>query len=138
MSLIEEGPEKKVRMAHLAVVGSHSVNGVARIHTQILKDDVFRDYYEHTPEKFNNKTNGITQRRWLLKSNPDLARLITEAGGRSTLDGDGLHSDATAAQFGNLAGPRQRRQRHGGLGQVHVSVAVSGVHGAHPFGPLAA
>jgi glycogen phosphorylase len=81
MSIIEEEGEQRVRMAALAIVGSHSVNGVARIHTQILKDDIFRDFYELTPEKFNNKTNGITQRRWLLKSNPDLARLITEAAG---------------------------------------------------------
>ena len=79
MSLIEEDGERRVRMATLAVVGSHSVNGVAELHTQILTSEVFRDFHELWPQKFSNKTNGITQRRWLLKSNPDLARLISDA-----------------------------------------------------------
>jgi len=78
MSLIEEGPEKKVRMANLAIVGCHAINGVSRLHTEILKEDVFRDFYEMYPEKFSNKTNGITQRRWLKKANPSLASLISE------------------------------------------------------------
>lgn len=79
MSIIEEGPEKRVRMANLAIVGSHAVNGVAAIHTEILKTDVFRDFYEMWPQKFTNKTNGISQRRWLKSSNPELSGLITEA-----------------------------------------------------------
>ncbi|MBS1151281.1 MAG: glycogen phosphorylase, partial [Myxococcaceae bacterium] len=79
MSLIEEGKEKQVRMAHLAVVGSHSVNGVAALHSNLLKRDVMPDFAEMYPEKFNNKTNGVTPRRWLLACNPRLARLITEA-----------------------------------------------------------
>ena len=70
MSLIEEGPEKKVRMAHLAVVGSHSVNGVAELHTELLKRDVLPDFADFFPERFNNKTNGVTPRRWLLQCNP--------------------------------------------------------------------
>jgi starch phosphorylase len=78
MSLIEEGAEKRVRMAYLAIVGSHSVNGVSALHSQILKDDLFRDFYEMMPEKFNNKTNGITQRRWLKLCNPRLSGLITK------------------------------------------------------------
>jgi len=78
LSLIEEGPEKQVRMAHLAVLGSHSVNGVAALHTELLKSNVLHDFYEYCPEKFNNKTNGITQRRWLLKANPGLASLISD------------------------------------------------------------
>lgn len=78
MSLIEEGGDKQVRMAHLAIVGSHSVNGVAKLHTDILKSKVFKNFYELYPDRFNNKTNGITQRRWLLLSNPELARLITD------------------------------------------------------------
>lgn len=78
LSLIEEGGEKQVRMAHLAVVGSHSVNGVAALHTELLKSHVLRDFYEYCPHKFNNKTNGITQRRWLLKANPGLASLISD------------------------------------------------------------
>ena len=68
-----------VRMAHLAIVGSHSVNGVARLHTQILTERTFPGFHAHFPGRFNNKTNGITPRRWLLKCNPDLARLITDA-----------------------------------------------------------
>jgi starch phosphorylase len=78
MSIIEEHPEKSVRMGYLAIVGSHSVNGVAALHTEILKDSIFRDFYEFWPDKFNNKTNGITQRRWLKKCNPKLSNLISE------------------------------------------------------------
>ncbi|NJN85489.1 MAG: glycogen/starch/alpha-glucan phosphorylase [Leptolyngbyaceae cyanobacterium SL_7_1] len=78
MSLIEEGGEKQVRMANLAVVGSHTVNGVAKLHTELLKHEQMRDFYEMFPGKFQNKTNGITPRRWLLMSNPPLANLITE------------------------------------------------------------
>jgi len=81
MSIIEEGDEKRVRMANLAAVGSHSVNGVAALHTEILKRDLFKDFAELWPAKFNNKTNGITQRRWLLKANPGLADLIRDATG---------------------------------------------------------
>lgn len=72
-----------VRMAHLAVVGSHSVNGVAKIHTEILKKDCMKLFYQNTPYKFNNKTNGITHRRWLMKANPKLAALITDTVGPS-------------------------------------------------------
>jgi starch phosphorylase len=77
MSIIEEGPERKVRMAHLAIVGSHAVNGVAALHSRILQEELFRDFYELWPAKFSNKTNGITPRRWLRKCNPDLAGLIS-------------------------------------------------------------
>lgn len=78
LSIIEEGPEKKVRMANLAIIGSHSINGVAALHTEILRNSVFREFYRIWPGKFNNKTNGITQRRWLKLCNPKLASLITE------------------------------------------------------------
>ncbi|HEX9022502.1 MAG TPA: glycogen/starch/alpha-glucan phosphorylase [Geobacteraceae bacterium] len=78
MSLIEEHWERRVRMANLAIVGSHSVNGVAVLHTEILKNEVFRDFYEMYPERFNNKTNGITQRRWLKQANPLLAGLFAD------------------------------------------------------------
>jgi len=78
MSIIEEGQDRKVRMAYLAIVGSHSVNGVAALHTEIIKNQLFRDFYDLWPEKFNNKTNGITQRRWLKLCNPKLAGLITD------------------------------------------------------------
>jgi starch phosphorylase len=78
MSLIEENGQKLIRMAHLAIVGSHSVNGVSRIHTEILKYKVFRHFYDMFPERFISITNGITQRRWLKKANPALADLITD------------------------------------------------------------
>jgi len=78
MSIIAEGDVKKVRMAHLAIVGSHSVNGVAALHTQLLKESVFRDFEEMYPGRIINITNGITPRRWLLAANPGLAKLITE------------------------------------------------------------
>jgi starch phosphorylase len=77
MSIIEEGERKRVRMANLSIVGSHSVNGVAALHTHIIKTDIFSDFYRFEPEKFNNKTNGITQRRWLKEANPYLSDLIT-------------------------------------------------------------
>lgn len=79
MSIIAEGDVKRVRMAHLAIVGSHSVNGVAELHTYLLKTRIFNNFHEFYPGKFNNKTNGITPRRWLLKCNPGLAGLLTEA-----------------------------------------------------------
>jgi starch phosphorylase len=82
MSLIGEEQGKQVRMAHLAVVGSCSVNGVSAVHTRLLKERVLRDFAEFYPDKFNNKTNGITPRRWLLKCNPPLAALITETIGQ--------------------------------------------------------
>jgi starch phosphorylase len=79
MSLIEETPVKQVRMAHLAIVGSHSTNGVAAIHSRLLRTTVVQDFAAMFPERFNNKTNGVTPRRWLLLANPALAGLITEA-----------------------------------------------------------
>ncbi len=79
VSLIEEGEPKKVRMAHVAIVGSHSTNGVAAIHTELLKKTVVPDFAELFPERFSNKTNGVTQRRFLLLANPPLARVITDA-----------------------------------------------------------
>jgi len=78
LSIIEEGVEKKVKMANLAIIGSHAVNGVAALHTEILKTNVFKDFFTVWPGKFNNKTNGITQRRWLKLCNPGLSSLITE------------------------------------------------------------
>ena len=79
MSLVDEGGERSVRMANLCVVGTSSVNGVAELHTQILRNELFKDFYELWPEKFHNVTNGITPRRWLLKANPMLSQLITES-----------------------------------------------------------
>jgi glycogen phosphorylase len=79
LSLIEEGPEDKVRMANLAIVGSHSTNGVAAIHSQLLRTTTVKDLAEMFPERFNNKTNGVTPRRWLLLANPALSRAIRGA-----------------------------------------------------------
>lgn len=77
MSLIDESGGRYVRMAHLACVGSHAINGVAELHTRLLKQDVLHDFFEMTPEKFSNKTNGVTPRRFMVLSNPGLTRLIT-------------------------------------------------------------
>jgi starch phosphorylase len=78
-SLIEEGPSKHVRMANLAIVGSHSTNGVAALHSTLLRSTTVKDLAEMFPERFNNKTNGVTPRRWLLLANPSLAHTITQA-----------------------------------------------------------
>ncbi|GAC1669079.1 MAG: glycogen/starch/alpha-glucan phosphorylase [Steroidobacteraceae bacterium] len=78
MSLIDESGERFVRMAHLACVGSHAINGVAELHSELLKRDVLKDFYELWPEKFSNKTNGVTPRRWMVLSNPRLSDLISE------------------------------------------------------------
>lgn len=78
MSIVEEADAKQIRMANLAIIGSHSVNGVAELHSELIKTKLVPDFYEMWPEKFCNKTNGITQRRWLLKANPDLSRQITD------------------------------------------------------------
>ena len=83
LSLVEEEPVKAIRMANLAIVGSHSVNGVSELHTQILKDSVFNDFYHLFPERFNNKTNGITPRRWLFLCNPRLTELISKGIGKA-------------------------------------------------------
>jgi starch phosphorylase len=82
MSIVEEGSEKRIRMAHLAVVGSHSVNGVAALHTELLRRDVLPDFAAMYPERFNNKTNGVTPRRWLAWCNPRLSKLITSRIGK--------------------------------------------------------
>jgi starch phosphorylase len=77
LSLIDESGERYVRMAHLACVGSHAINGVAELHTELLKRDVLKDFYDLWPEKFSNKTNGVTPRRWIVFSNPKLAELVS-------------------------------------------------------------
>ena len=82
MSIIGEQPEKHVRMAHLAVVGSHSVNGVAELHSELLRKQLMADFAEMWPERFNNKTNGVTPRRWLVLANPKLSAAITRRIGR--------------------------------------------------------
>lgn len=103
MSLIDESGGKFVRMANLASVGSHAINGVAALHTELLKETVLRDFYEMMPEKFLNVTNGVTPRRWLLLSNPELAELISERIGegwvKSPEELSGLEAFATDSSF---------------------------------------
>jgi len=93
MSLIEEGPDPQLRMAYLAIVGSYSVNGVAQLHSDLLQEGLFRDFFELWPTKFNNKTNGVTQRRWMVAANPELSKLIS-----ATLGGEGWISQLDELQ----------------------------------------
>ena len=86
MAIMYDG---EIRMANLCIVASHSVNGVAALHTKLLKEEVLNDFYEEEPYKFNNKTNGIAHRRWLISCNPELANLITK------LIGDGWIKDTS-------------------------------------------
>ena len=105
VSLIEEGVPRQVRMAHLGIVGSHSTNGVAALHSELLKQRVVSDFAAMFPERFNNKTNGVTPRRWLLLANPGLASVITEA------IGDGWITDlAQLETLKSLAGDAAFRQ----------------------------
>jgi starch phosphorylase len=78
ISILDDSGEKYIRMAHLACVGSHSINGVAALHTELLKKDVLHDFYKISPEKFSNKTNGVTPRRFMVVSNPELSSFITK------------------------------------------------------------
>ena len=106
LSLIGEDYGKRVRMANLAVLGSHSVNGVSALHSDILKDSTFRDFSELFPERFNNKTNGVTPRRWLRQCNPDLSALITETIGQGWINNLGRLEELKP--FAEDAGFRQR------------------------------
>ena len=117
MSIIEEGPEQQVRMANLAIVGSHATNGVSEIHTDLIKHRLVPDFHDMYPERFSAKTNGVTQRRWLLKANPPLADLLTEAvGDRWIVALGGLHdleplADDPAFRERFLAVKRQAKER---------------------------
>lgn len=93
LSIIEEGEQKQVRMAHLAIVGSHSTNGVAALHSELIKTDLVPDFYSLWPERFNNKTNGVTPRRWIDQSNPELSQLI-----KTTLGNDKWLTDLDRLQ----------------------------------------
>ncbi len=77
-SIIEEGDVKMIKMSHLSIIGSHKVNGVARVHTEILKSRIFKEFYEIEPQKFINITNGVTPRRWIHAANPDLSKFYTD------------------------------------------------------------
>lgn len=99
MSIIAEGEQKQVRMGHLAIVGSHSINGVSALHSELVKTSLVPDFFQLWPERFNNKTNGVTQRRWLLQANPELARLLTNTIGDAWItDLEALRALEPAAQ----------------------------------------
>ena len=106
ISLIAEGGERRVRMANLAFVGSHSVNGVAALHTDLMKVTVFADLHKMYPDRINNKTNGVTPRRWLMQCNPGLTNLIREAIGDKFLDDTEALADL--APFGDDAAFREK------------------------------
>jgi len=103
MSLVDEQGERYVRMANLACVGSHAINGVAALHTELLKSKTLKDFYDMWPEKFSNKTNGVTPRRWMVLSNPRLSGLLTETLGEKWMEDlnqlRGLEQLATDATF---------------------------------------
>lgn len=131
MSLIDETGEKYVRMANLACVGSHAVNGVAALHTKLLKQTVLRDFYEMTPEKFNNKTNGVTPRRFMVLSNPGLSKLITGRIGDAWIkDLSALRRIEGFADDGEFQDEwrkvkRQAKQRLAGLIQEKTGISVN-------------
>ncbi len=131
-SLIEENGGKQIRMAHLSVVGSHAVNGVAALHTELLKKDLFPEFNELFPGKFRNKTNGITPRRWLNDCNPRLSALITKTLGHEKWVRDldllqdlGKHADKAAFQKEFMAIKRQNKQDLADLIQELCDVEVS-------------
>lgn len=106
MSIIEEGHQKQVRMAWLAIVGSFSINGVAALHSQLLKEGLFRDFVELWPQKFNNKTNGVTPRRWVAHANPGMSALV------SSKIGDGWVADLSQLeQLKPLAAPNAKNKK---------------------------
>ena len=102
MSIIEEGFEKQVRMAHLAIVGSHAVNGVSALHSELLRSTLVPEFAQLWPEKFSNKTNGVAPRRWLLKANPQLSRLLCE-----TIGDEWITDLEELAQAGAICGLRR-------------------------------
>jgi starch phosphorylase len=126
VSLVEEGAPRKIRMANVAIVGSHSTNGVAAIHSELLRTQTVRDLAELFPDRFNNKTNGVTPRRWLLLSNPALANAITQAiGDRWITDLDELRRLKPLADDKSF---RQNRPRGQATGEGAICRLAS--HGA--------
>ena len=119
MSLIAEGSEPMIRMAYLAIVGSYSVNGVAALHSELLKQGLFRDFHALWPEKFNNKTNGVTQRRWLAACNPELAELI------SSKIGDGWVLDLTELEKLKPLAKQKRLQKAWRTAKQHNKTRLS-------------
>jgi starch phosphorylase len=128
MSLIEEASSKNVRMANLAVVGSHSVNGVSELHTKLLTTDVLSDFGEMYQEKFNNKTNGVTPRRWLLECNPRLAKLLTaRIGAGWEVDLDRLSHFATSADDAGVREEARKIKRANKVDLADYMKAAQGI-----------
>ena len=132
MSIIEEGDTKCVRMAHLALVASHTVNGVAYIHSELIKTTIFRDFYSLWPHKFQNKTNGVTPRRWLAFCNPPLRALISSAlktdawiGEADLLTGLRPHADDAAFRSEWAAVKRAAKERLAAVIKEQCGVVVS-------------
>jgi starch phosphorylase len=119
LSIIDEGYDGQVRMAHLAIVGSHSVNGVSKLHSELIKTRLVPDFYQLWPERFNNKTNGVTHRRWMLMANPGLSALLDEVVGDGwatdleRVSGIERFADDRAFQAGFMAIKRANKQRLG-------------------------
>ncbi|WP_320170712.1 glycogen/starch/alpha-glucan phosphorylase [Maridesulfovibrio sp.] len=128
MSLICEEGDKKVRMANLAVIGSHSVNGVSELHSELVKTRLFPDFCELDPEKFNNKTNGVTPRRWLLKANPQLAGLLTDTVGKGWITDlsqlKKLENHADNADFQALFMAAKRENKISLGNYIHSSLGI--------------
>src|SRR5262249_37624106 len=121
VSLIAEGSQRKVRMANVAIVGSHSTNGVAAIHSQLLRTTTVKDLAELFPDRFNNKTNGVTPRRWLLLANPALARTITNAIGNGWIsDLDQLSKLAPLAEDKSFRDAIRKAKRTAKLEVVYL------------------
>ncbi len=130
VSLIDEGGERRVRMGNLAFAGSHSVNGVSALHTELMKETVFADLHKLYPDRINNKTNGVTPRRWLLQCNPDLVDVVTSAIGERFLDDvdalQGLERFADDAAFQErfAAAKRSNKERLSNLVAERLSLRV--------------
>jgi len=124
MSLIDEHGQKAVRMAHLATVGSHAINGVAALHTELLKDGVLRDFHDLYPERFHNVTNGVTPRRWMVECNPGLTRLITEAIGDRWIR-DAEQELPRLEPFADDSAFRQSWQRIKRANKVELAAAIA-------------
>jgi starch phosphorylase len=146
ISLVEEGDERKIRMANLAIVGSHSTNGVAAIHSRLLRTVTVKDLAELYPERFNNKTNGVTPRRWLVLANPALAAVITEAIGdrwitdlselkklRPLADDSGFREAARRAKRGAKSGFAQWIRSNAGVIVDPDSIFDSQVKRIHEY-----
>lgn len=128
MSIIEEGPEKQVRMAHLAIVGSHAINGVSKLHSELLKTSLVPDFARLWPERFSNKTNGVAPRRWILKANPGLSSLLTRTVGEGWITDleqiRGIEKFAGDASFQNEFMAIKRRCKERMAREILDSTAV--------------